>query len=286
VIQTISAVDRDESIEEHHFYFNLSVEDTMNSSFAIIDNQDNTAVILTNRNGFSLQEEPVFYMSILIADNGIPPLTSTNTLTIHVCDCDDYGSTQTCGNKKRMLPMGFRTEVVIAILICIMIIFGFIFLILGLTQRRKQTLFPEKGEDFRENIFRYDDEGGGEEDTEAYDIAELRSSTFMRERKTRKHATSELRSLYRQSLQVGPDSDIFRKFILEKLEEANSDPCAPPFDSLQTYAFEGTGSLAASLSSLGSGISDQTESYDYLNDLGPRFQRLACMFGSAMQSNN
>ncbi|XP_004389511.1 cadherin-19 [Trichechus manatus latirostris] len=286
VIQTISAVDRDESLEEHHFYFNLSVEDTMNSSFTIIDNQDNTAIILTNRTGFSLQEEPVFYMSILIADNGIPPLTSTNTLTVYVCDCDENGSTQICSNKKRMLSMGFRTEAVIAILICIMIIFGFIFLILGLTQRRKQTLFPEKGEDFRENIFRYDDEGGGESDTEAYDIAELRSGTFMRERKTRKHTTSEIHSLYRQSLQVGPDSAIFRKFILEKLEEANTDPCAPPFDSLQTYAFEGTGSLAASLSSLGSEISDQDENYDYLNDLGPRFQRLACMFGSAMQSNN
>ncbi|XP_063509867.1 cadherin-19 isoform X1 [Pongo pygmaeus] len=286
VIQTISAVDRDESIEEHHFYFSLSVEDTNNSSFAIIDNQDNTAVILTNRTAFNLQEEPVFYISILIADNGIPSLTSTNTLTIHVCDCGDSGSTQTCQYQELVLSMGFKTEVIIAILICIMIIFGFIFLTLGLKQRRKQILFPEKSEDFRENIFRYDDEGGGEEDTEAFDIAELRSSTIMRERKTRKTTSTEIRSLYRQSLQVGPDSAIFRKFILEKLEEANTDPCAPPFDSLQTYAFEGTGSLAGSLSSLESAVSDQDESYDYLNELGPRFKRLACMFGSAVQSNN
>ncbi|XP_070941316.1 cadherin-19 isoform X2 [Macaca nemestrina] len=286
VIQTISAVDRDESIEEHHFYFNLSVEDTNSSSFTIIDNQDNTAVILTNRTGFNLQEEPIFYISILIADNGIPSLTSTNTLTIHVCDCDDSGSTQTCQYQELMLSMGFKTEVIIAILICIMVIFGFIFLTLGLKQRRKQILFPEKSEDFRENIFRYDDEGGGEEDTEAFDVAALRSSTIMRERKTRKTTSAEIRSLYRQSLQVGPDSAIFRKFILEKLEEADTDPCAPPFDSLQTYAFEGTGSLAGSLSSLESAVSDQDESYDYLNELGPRFKRLACLFGSAVQSNN
>ncbi|XP_041595726.1 cadherin-19 isoform X4 [Vulpes lagopus] len=202
VIQTISAVDRDESVEDHHFYFNLSVEDTKNSSFIIIDNEDNTAVILTNRTGFSLQEEPVFYISVLIADNGIPSLTSTNTLTVHICDCDDYGSTQTCRDKDLLLSMGFRTEVILAILISIMIIFGFIFLILGLKQRRKPTLFPEKGEDFRENIFRYDDEGGGEEDTEAFDIVQLRSSTIMRERKTRKTAAAEIRSLYRQSLQI------------------------------------------------------------------------------------
>ncbi|XP_075388842.1 cadherin-19 [Tenrec ecaudatus] len=286
VIQIISAVDRDESVEEHHFYFNLSIEDTTNSSFMIIDSQDNTAKVLTNRMSFSLQEEPVFYLPIVISDNGIPALTSTNTLPIYVCACDDHGSAETCSNRDRMLAKGFRTEVIIAVFICVVIIFGFIFLILSLKQKRKQTLFPEKSEDFRQNIFRYDDEGGGEEDTEAFDIGELRTSTFMREHRARKHAPSEIPSMYRQSLQVGPDSAIFRKFILEKLEEANTDPCAPPFDSLQTFAFEGTGSLAASLSSLGSEVSDPDDNYDYLNDLGPRFQRLACMFGSAMQSNN
>ncbi|KAM6167998.1 cadherin-19 [Erethizon dorsatum] len=284
IIQTISAVDRDESLADHHFYFNLSVEDTNNSSFTIIDNQDNTAVVLTNRTGFSLQEEPVFYIPILIADDGIPPLTSTNTLTIYVCYCDDNGSAQICSNKELSFSMGFGIEVIIAILICITVIFGFIFLILALKQRRKQTLFPEKSEDFRANIFRYDDEGGGEEDTEAFDIVELRNSTVMRERKAGKTTSAEIRSLYRQSLQVGPDSVVFRKFILEKLEEANTDPCAPPFDSLQTYAFEGTGSLAGSLSSLGSVVTEQDENFDYLSDLGPRFKRLAHMFGSAVQS--
>lgn len=163
---------------------------------------------------------------------------------------------------------------------------GFIFLILGLKQRRKPTLFAEKSEAFRENVFSYDDEGGGEEDTEAFDLAPLRSSAVLRERTARGAAGAQIRSLYRQSLQPGPDSAVFRKFILEKLEEANTDPCAPPFDSLQTYAFEGTGSSAGSLSSLGSAASDQDENYDDLNELGPRFKRLACMFGSAMQSNN
>ncbi|XP_053427534.1 cadherin-19 isoform X1 [Nycticebus coucang] len=285
-IQNISAVDRDESMEDHHFYFNLSVDDTNNSSFTIKDNQDNTATILTNRTGFSLQEEPVFYVSILIADNGSPSLTSTNTLTIYICDCDENGDTQLCRNKELMLFMGIKTEVIIAILICIMAIFGFIFFVLCLTQRKKQTLFPEKSEDFRENIFRYDDEGGGEADTEAFDIAELRSRAVQRSPRPRRGPRAEVRSLRRQSLQLGPDSALFRKFILEKLEEANADPCAPPFDSLQTYAFEGTGSLAGSLSSLGSAVSDQDENYDYLQELGPRFKRLACMFGSTMQSNN
>ncbi|XP_053520112.1 cadherin-19 isoform X2 [Artibeus jamaicensis] len=40
IIQTISAVDRDKSIEDHYFSFNLSVEHTQNSSFTLIDNQE------------------------------------------------------------------------------------------------------------------------------------------------------------------------------------------------------------------------------------------------------
>ncbi|XP_026645847.1 cadherin-19 isoform X2 [Microtus ochrogaster] len=286
IIQTISAIDRDESIEHHHFYFNHSVEDRNNSSFILRDNQDNTAVILTNRMGFSLKDEPVLSMIILISDNGIPSLTSTNTLTIQVCDCGESASTEMCTKRGLLLIMRFKTEVIIAILVCIMVIFGFIFLMLAMKQRRNQILFPKKSEEFGENIFCYDDEGGGEEDSEAFDISELRSSIIMRERKPRKRKSMEIRSLYRQSLLVGPESAVFRQFILEKLEEANTDPCAPPFDSLQTFAFEGTGSSAGSLSSLESIVTDQEDNIDYLNDLGPHFKRLAYMFGSAMQLNN
>lgn len=85
---------------------------------------DNTAVILTNRMGFSLKEEPVLSMIILISDNGIPSLTSTNTLTIQVCDCGESASTEMCTKKGLLLIMEFKTEVIIAILVCIMVIFG------------------------------------------------------------------------------------------------------------------------------------------------------------------
>lgn len=148
-------------------------------------------------------------------------------------------------------------------------------------QKKKKPPFSEKMEEFRENIVSYDDEGGGEEDTEAFDISALRTRTVMRTHKPRrKVVASEIQSLYRQSLQVGPDSAVFRQFISEKLEEANTDPRVPPYDSLQTYAFEGTGSLAGSLSSLGSNTSDMDQSYDYLADWGPHFKQLAGMYTS------
>jgi hypothetical protein len=42
-------------------------------------------------------------------------------------------------------------------------------------------------------------------------------------------------------------------FIDEHKKRSDSDPNAPPFDDLRNYAYEGGGSTAGSLSSVGSG---------------------------------
>ncbi|XP_042695902.1 cadherin-19 isoform X3 [Centrocercus urophasianus] len=280
LIQSISAVDKDDSAESHQFYFSLAQEATNNSRFIVKDNRDNTAGIFTAVSGFSRQEQFYFFLPILILDNGSPPLTSTNTLTVTVCDCDTEVNTLYCRYGAFLYSIGLSTEALVAVLACLLILLVFFLAIIGIRQQRKKTLFPEKVEEFRENIVRYDDEGGGEEDTEAFDISALRTRTVLRTHKPRKKITTEIHSLYRQSLQVGPDSAIFRQFISEKLEEANTDPSAPPYDSLQTYAFEGTGSLAGSLSSLGSNVSDADQNYDYLVGWGPHFKQLAGMYAS------
>ncbi|XP_029446778.1 cadherin-19 [Rhinatrema bivittatum] len=280
LIETVSAVDKDDPVEGHHFYFTLAPEATNNSNFTIRDNQDNTAAILTRRNGFNQHEKPVFYLQILIADNGTPSLSSTNTLTISVCSCDQHGNAQSCKHGSFGLSLGLSTGALIGILSCVLIILVFALFILAIKKRRKQPLFSEKGEDFRENIVRYDDEGGGEEDTKAFDIAALRTPpTVLRKHKPRRAITTQIQSIYRMSLGLGPDDAVFREFITEKLEEADTDPCAPPYDYLQTYAFEGTGSIAVSLSSLESANSDMNENYTSLGDWGPRFKKLANIYG-------
>ena len=77
-----------------------------------------------------------------------------------------------------------------------------------------------------------------------------------------------------------PDNLLFREFIWDRLKEADVDPAAPPYDSLQTYAFEGSGSVAESLSSLESLSSDSEQNYDYLSSWGPRFKKLADLYGN------
>ncbi|OWK51432.1 Cadherin-7 [Lonchura striata] len=155
-----------------------------------------------------------------------------------------------------------------------------VLLIVTMRRRKKEPLIFDEERDIRENIVRYDDEGGGEEDTEAFDMAALRNLNIMRDTKTRRDVTPEIQFLSRPTFKSIPDNVIFREFIWERLKEADVDPCAPPYDSLQTYAFEGNGSVAESLSSLDSISSNSDQNYDYLSDWGPRFKRLADMYGT------
>lgn len=48
---------------------------------------------------------------------------------------------------------------------------------------------------------------------------------------------------------------------------------------MREYAYEGGGSVAGSLSSLASTSDLADQNYDYLNDWGPRFSKLADLYG-------
>ncbi len=62
------------------------------------------------------------------------------------------------------------------------------------------------------------------------------------------------------------------------LDAADNDPNVPPYDTALIYDYEGDGSVAGSLSSIASMGSDGDQDYDYLNDWGPRFKKLANMY--------
>lgn len=95
--------------------------------FAIVEplsSSDNTARVLTRRSGFRQQEQSVFYLPILISDNGQPVLSSTGTLTIQVCSCDDDGHVLSCSPEAYMLPVSLSRGALIAILACIFVLLG------------------------------------------------------------------------------------------------------------------------------------------------------------------
>ncbi|XP_015306731.2 cadherin-6 isoform X2 [Macaca fascicularis] len=144
-------------------------------------------------------------------------------------------------------------------------------------QRKKEPLIISK-EDIRDNIVSYNDEGGGEEDTQAFDIGTLRNPEAIEDNKLRRDIVPEALFLPRRTPTARDNTDV-RDFINQRLKENDTDPTAPPYDSLATYAYEGTGSVADSLSSLESVTTDGDQDYDYLSDWGPRFKKLADMYG-------
>lgn len=80
---------------------------------------------------------------------------------------------------------------------------------------------------------------------------------------------------------VGPDGKYphIGDFIEDRLQDADYDGSAPPYDSVREYQYEGSASINGSLSSLNSSSSASTQDYEYLNNWGPRFAKLAEMYG-------
>lgn len=144
----------------------------------------------------------------------------------------------------------------------------------AIRRRGREPLIMEVERDIRENIVRYDDEGGGEEDTEAFDILALRNPN----KPVQSHRDRDQNPA---GLLMTEKNRLFQEFIRDRLQVADLDLAAPPFDSLQTYAFEGSGSAAESLSSLNSSsLVESEQNYDFLREWGPRFRKMADLYGN------
>ncbi|XP_005243784.2 cadherin-12 isoform X1 [Falco peregrinus] len=284
VIQTVTAADKDLSPAGQRFSFRLSTEASNKPNFTVHDYRNNTAGIETRRNGYNRRQQELYFLPVVIEDSSYPVQSSTNTLTIRVCRCDSDGTIQSCNVEAIFLPVGLSTGALIAILLCIVILLVIVVLYVALRrQKKKDTLMTSK-EDIRDNVIHYDDEGGGEEDTQAFDIGALRNPKVIEDNKIRRDIKPDTLCFPRQRPPVEDNTDI-RDFINQRLQENDVDPTAPPYDSLATYAYEGNGSVAESLSSIDSLTTEADQDYDYLSDWGPRFKILADMFGEEESYN-
>uniref|UniRef100_A0A8D0FPB1 Cadherin 9 n=1 Tax=Strix occidentalis caurina TaxID=311401 RepID=A0A8D0FPB1_STROC len=278
LIQTVSAIDKDDPPRGHKFFFELVPEFAVHPNFSIVDNKDNTAGIMTRRNGYSRSKMSTYLLPIIIFDNDYPIQSSTGTLTIRVCACDSRGNMQSCSAEALLLPAGLSTGALIAILLCIIILLVLVVLFMALKRQRKKEPLIISKDDVRDNIVTYNDEGGGEEDTQAFDIGTLRNPEAREESKMRRDVIPETIFQIRRTAPLWENIDV-QDFIHRRLKENDLDPAAPPYDSLATYAYEGNDSIANSLSSLESLTTEGNQDYDYLSDWGPRFKKLADMYG-------
>ncbi|KAM9384786.1 cadherin-2-like [Pholidichthys leucotaenia] len=227
----------------------------------------------------------IYRIPIVITDSGNLPMSNTSYLRVKVCQCDRHGD---CVDMERIMAAGLGTGTIIAILICIIILLVLVLMFVMWMKRRdkerqaKQLLIDPE-DDVRDNILKYDEEGGGEEDQD-YDLSQLQQPDALEpdcvkvgirrldERPLHHDHQYPLRS-------VAPHPGDIGEFIHEGLKAADNDPTAPPYDSLLVFDYEGSGSTAGSLSSLHSASSCGDQDYDYLGDWGPRFRKLADLYG-------
>uniref|UniRef100_A0A673CCH3 Cadherin 6 n=1 Tax=Sphaeramia orbicularis TaxID=375764 RepID=A0A673CCH3_9TELE len=285
-IQTVSAVDADEPSTGHKFFFSLAPEGAYRSNFTVRDNGDNTAGILTRRASYSRLHQSVYLVPVVITDGDYPMQSSTGTLTVRVCTCDRDGNMELCNAEALSSSPGLSTGALIAILLCAIILLMIVVLFTALKRQRKQEPLIISKEDVRDNVVSYNDEGGGEEDTQAFDIGALRhpdAAAVLEEsaKQRRDIIPTDTLLLIMPPVNMGSrDNGDVREFINQRVLENDCNPTAPPYDSLATYAYEGAGSVAESLSSLGSASSEAEQDYHYLSDWGPRFRKLADLYGA------
>uniref|UniRef100_A0A8C5N2D8 Cadherin-12 n=1 Tax=Leptobrachium leishanense TaxID=445787 RepID=A0A8C5N2D8_9ANUR len=278
IIQIIGAADRDMSPAGQTFSFRLPPDASTNPNFTIHDYKNNSAGIEARRHGYNRRQQEFYLLPVVVEDSSYPIQSSTSTLTIRVCRCDSKGVILSCNVEAIFLPVGLSTGALIAILLCIVILLVIVVLYVALRRQKKKDALMTSKEDIRDNVIHYDDEGGGEEDTQAFDIGALRNPKVIEDNKVRRDIKPEPVCLPRQKPPADYNSDI-RDFINERLQEFDLDQSAPPYDSLATYAYEGSGSVADSLSAIESLSVEMDQDYDFLSDWGPRFKSLAEMFG-------
>ncbi|KAL0188772.1 hypothetical protein M9458_015871, partial [Cirrhinus mrigala] len=72
--------------------------------------------VLAKHDSFRRQKQETYLLPIVVTDDGEPPMSSTNTLTIRVCGCSREGIVQSCNVEAFVLPIGLSMGALIAIL--------------------------------------------------------------------------------------------------------------------------------------------------------------------------
>uniref|UniRef100_A0ABM5ETP5 Neural-cadherin-like n=1 Tax=Pogona vitticeps TaxID=103695 RepID=A0ABM5ETP5_9SAUR len=151
-------------------------------------------------------------------------------------------------------------------------------------------------EDIRENILNYNEEGGGEQDQDAYNMAELQVSlqtspaySLYKKKGKQTEPHSPLNNEFRVSpkeqlepLSAGRGSSFsstdFECYLSGVVRSMDQQHHALPCDSLQVFYTEGECSEASSLSSLGSSGWNEDTVYGDIREWGPKFEKLSELY--------
>uniref|UniRef100_A0A671QYC3 Cadherin-22 n=1 Tax=Sinocyclocheilus anshuiensis TaxID=1608454 RepID=A0A671QYC3_9TELE len=200
VVQVIRAMDKDQSSHNSPIHFSIPAESSSALNFSIRERGDHTAslVLLSSLKTFPRSSSLLTLKIPIMLRDSASDLGSTGTITVTVCPCQNGGmwaeerKQQTDEKDKASVPdwerqaaclplpsnsplLGVSSAAMLAILACVSTLLVVAALSLLLRRQKRDTQSPVEDDEIRENIITYDDEGGGEADTAAFDIATLKS---------------------------------------------------------------------------------------------------------------
>ncbi|XP_041646413.1 cadherin-24 [Cheilinus undulatus] len=194
VVQVLRAIDKDQGGQDTPVHFSIPPESSSALNLSIRESGGVTASLVLQS---ALEPLPGFSSSLLtlyvpvVLRDGASGLTNTGTVTVTICPClrggmqtEDRGKQRDRRWERHMvcLPMPsssasliFSLVTLLAMLACVTTLLVVCALSLSLRHQKRDSHSPFEEDDVRENIISYDDEGGGEADTAAFDITALQS---------------------------------------------------------------------------------------------------------------
>ncbi|NWT65859.1 CADN protein, partial [Prunella himalayana] len=216
-----------------------------------------------------------------------------------ICQCPEGYKGRWCeiSQVKAGRPVGLSSGSILAISMCLLVFLALLVSYTvwsqwGSSGFRKGGIYHipeerESWEDVRENVFNYNEEGGGERDQNAYDIDELKKPLHKIPRSSLRAAAPHSRTPtgpkrdslpkhahQKQSISAVTSIPDFKEYVSQIIRDADNDLKSLPADTVHFYCLEGQCSLAGSLSSLDSISGDEDLNYDCLQEWGSKFEKL------------
>uniref|UniRef100_A0A3Q1G2U5 Cadherin-1 n=1 Tax=Acanthochromis polyacanthus TaxID=80966 RepID=A0A3Q1G2U5_9TELE len=247
--------------------YRVSLDGAMSkASWTTWMNETKTGIILN-----LAKQLEIGHYTVVLRVSDTQGMWQINTVDAEVCECTgaDVVCTISCGGGSYLpVILGIPAGILLLLMLALLLL---------------KALLQD--EDIRDNIYKSDGEGGGEDDQDC-ELSVLhcgldnQPNVFRNDVVPNFMPASQYQPRPANPDKIGNFIDDQENTDHQILKDAQTNviPTAPPYDSLLVFDYEGGGSDTGSLSSLNSSSSGDQD-YDYLNEWGPRFKKLADMYG-------